>query len=57
VQAVASSNGRDGAVLRGAASAIGASVLVVYLRWFVLTQASPMDASTLRRESRRDNAL
>ena len=51
---VASGDGEPGAVLRGAASAVGAILLGFYLRWFVRAPASAATV-VLRRESRRDN--
>ena len=55
VHDVASGNGDSGVLLRGAASAMGAILLGVYLRWFRRSSASTMAAAALRHASRRDN--
>jgi hypothetical protein len=52
---VASGDGDPWTLLRGAASATGAILLALYLRWFVRGHASPTAAVALRHGGRRDN--
>jgi hypothetical protein len=54
---VASGDGDQGAMLRGAASATGAILLRFYLRWFMHSSARATTAAPLRHGRSRDNQL